>query len=250
MDLNLSGKVALVTGAARGIGEGIASRFIAEGAKVAVADVDEIRAQRTLEHLGPQSMFVRMDVTNEQSVQDAVDTVTDAYGQIDILVNNAGVSTRISLANMTYDDFDYVFKVNTYGTFLVTRAVIPQMIERKHGKIVNIAAMVGASPMQTFSHYSASKAAVIAFTKAVAMEHAEYDLNINCVCPGGVDTRLWSKDNLQVKGGTDIINFKADIEQRFSLGRAQKIEDIANMVCYLSSDLTQNISGQNFFVTS
>ncbi len=250
MDLKLTGKVAIVTGGARGIGEGIASQLAAEGVRVAIADVDSVRAQRTLENLGEQAQFVETDVTDENSVRAAVAHVANTLGPVDILVNNAGVSSRIRLADMTYGDFDRVFKVNMYGTYLMTRAVVEQMRPRKQGKIVNIAAMVGTRPAATFAHYSASKAAVIAFTHAVAAEYAEDNLNINCISPGAVATRLWDKENLHVKDAKDSICFDTDIECSFSLGRAQKIEDIAHMVCYLASDLAQNISGQNFFVTS
>lgn len=249
MELNLSNKRVLVTGGARGIGEGIAHQFAAEGAEVIIADQDETRAQRTLETL-KEAAFVRMDVTDEGSVQSAVERIGRDFGQIDILINNAGVSNRVKLVDMSFENLDTVFKVNMYGTFLVTRAVIPQMIERKHGKIVNIAAMVGTSPMPAYAHYSASKAAVIAFTNAIAKEHAEFNLNINCISPGAVNTRLWSQDYVQVADKLNPQHVFEDIEMGFALGRAQKIEDIANMACYLSSDLAQNITGQNFFVTS
>ncbi len=250
MELNLAGKVAIVTGGARGIGEGIATQLAAEGVKVAIADIDAVRAEKTLSALGPDARFVKTDVTDENSVRAAVESVQSMLGPVDILVNNAGISSRMRLAEMAYEDFDRVFKVNMYGTYLMTRAVIEEMRKRKQGKIVNIAALVGTRPDATFAHYSASKAAVIAFTNAIAAEYAEDNLNINCISPGAVATRLWSKENLQTKDGKDTICFNTDIECSFSLGRAQKIEDIANMVCYLVSDLTRNISGQNFFVTS
>lgn len=250
MDLNLSEKVAFVTGGGRGIGEAIAQHLAKEKAKVVIADIDAERAQRTIAAIGNSASFIEMDVTNEASVISAVEEVIQQFGKIDILVNNAGVSSRVKLTNMSYQDFDHVFKVNMYGTFLVTRAVIPHMATRQFGKVINIAAQAGETPMATYSHYSASKAAVIAFTKAVAKEYADCDLNINCICPGAVDTKLWSKNNLQIKDAEETLSFHTDIVPKFSLGRAQKLEDIANMVCYLASDLTKNISGQKFFVTS
>lgn len=250
MELDLSGKVVFVTGGGRGIGEAIAQQFVREGATVVIADINPDRAKRTIAALGPNASFIEMDVTSESSVTSAVNKALQDFGKIDVLVNNAGVSNRVKLEGMTYDEFDHVFKVNMYGTFLMTRAVIKHMAERKSGKIVNIAAQSGDKPMPTYSHYSASKAAIIAFTSAVAQEYADCDLNINCICPGAVDTKLWSKNNLEINGAKDALSFRKDIATRFSLGRAQKLEDIANMACYLGSDLTKNISGQKFFVTS
>jgi NAD(P)-dependent dehydrogenase (short-subunit alcohol dehydrogenase family) len=151
---------------------------------------------------------------------------------------------------MEPEDWHFIFKVNAFGPYLTTRAVLPQMVERRQGKVINIAAMVGKKPMATYAHYSASKAALIAFTEAVALEYAEYGLNINSVCPGAVNTKLWSTENLETKDKTCVYSFDRDICGGFSLGRAQRMEDVANMVCYLSSDLTKNITGQSFNITS
>ena len=151
---------------------------------------------------------------------------------------------------MEPEDWDHIFRVNAFGPYLTTRAVLPQMIERRKGKIVNIAAISGKKPMPTYAHYSASKAALIAFTEAVALEYAEYGLNINAVCPGAVATELWSLENLETADKRFRATFDTDIVGNFSLGRAQRLEDVANMVCYLCSDLTKNITGQSFNVTS
>ncbi|MFV0438578.1 MAG: SDR family NAD(P)-dependent oxidoreductase [Desulfopila sp.] len=250
MEMNLHGKIALVTGGARGIGESIVSHLVQEGARVVIADIEQERAEKACREIGKNSSFVHMDVTDKASVEGAIDKVTAELGRIDILVNNAGVSRRLTLLSMEPEDWDLVFKVNTYGTYLTTRAVLPQMIKRQEGKIVNIAALSGLKPVPTYAHYSASKAAVIAFTEAVALEYAQYGLNINCVCPGAVATKLWSLNNLETKDGSQRFSFDDDIASNFALGRAQRLEDVANMVCYLSSDLTRNITGQIFNVTS
>ena len=250
MEMNLHGKVALVTGGARGIGESIVSHLVGEGARVVIADIEQERAEKACRIIGKNSSFIYMDVTDKTSVEDGINKVTSELGQIDILVNNAGVSRRLTLLSMEPEDWDHVFKVNAFGPYLTTRAVLPQMIKRQEGKIINIAAQVGIKPMPTYAHYSASKAALIAFTSAVALEYASHGLNINCVCPGAVATQLWSIENLETKDGSQRLSFDNDIANNFALGRAQRLEDVANMVCYLSSDRTQNISGQIFNVTS
>lgn len=251
MELHLQGKVAVVTGGARGIGESIASHLAAEGCQVIIADTQVDRAMKAVENIGADKCrFVEMDVTDLASIDKAFKEINEIHGQVDILVNNAGISKRVQLINMSFEDLDQVFKVNTYGTFFVTKAVLPQMLERQSGKIINIAAMAGKEPLATYSHYCASKAAVLAFTKAIALEHAGFGLNINSVCPGAVDTRLWSTDNLRTKDRSQTISFRHDVEASFSFGRAQKIEDVANMVCYLASDLTKDITGQSFNITS
>lgn len=250
METNLHGKVALVTGGARGIGESIVSHLVKEGARVVIADIEQERAEKACREIGENSSFVYMDVTDKTSVENGISKVTTELGQVDILVNNAGVSRRLTLLSMEPEDWDHVFKVNAFGPYLTTRAVLPQMITRQEGKIVNIAAQSGRKPMPTYAHYSASKAALIAFTEAVALEYASYGLNINCVCPGAVATKLWSIDNLEIKDGSQRLSFDDDIVSNFALGRAQRLEDVANMVCYLCSDLTQNITGQIFNVTS
>lgn len=250
MEMNLQGKVAVVTGGARGIGESIVSHLVTEGARVVIADIEQERAEKACSAIGDNSSFVFMDVTDKTSVEKGIGQVTADLGQIDILVNNAGVSRRLTLLSMEPEDWDHVFKVNAFGPYLTTRAVMPQMMKRQEGKIVNIAALSGRKPMPTYSHYSASKAALIAFTEAVALEYASYGLNINCVCPGAVATKLWSIDNLETKDGLPRLSFDDDIVSNFALGRAQRMEDVANMVCYLSSDLTKNITGQVFNITS
>lgn len=250
MEMHLDNKTALVTGGARGIGESIAAHLVREGARVVIADIEEDRAEKACQVIGKNASFIHMDVTDKESVETGVRRVTEELGRIDILVNNAGVSRRVTLLSMEPDEWNHVFKVNTYGPYLTTRAVLPQMIKREKGKIVNIAAMVGKKPMPTYAHYSASKAALIAFTKAVALEYAQYGLNINCVCPGAVATKLWSIENLETEDKSCVASFDKDICGSFALGRAQRLEDVANMVCYLCSDLTKNITGQSFNVTS
>ncbi|MCB2214773.1 SDR family NAD(P)-dependent oxidoreductase [Desulfofustis glycolicus] len=250
MEMHLQNKMALVTGGARGIGESIAAHLVAEGVRVVIGDIAEERAERACRTIGENCSFVYLDVTDRDSVDSAVQRITEELGQIDILVNNAGISRRVTLLSMEPEEWLDVFRVNAYGPYLTTRAVLPQMIKREKGKIVNIAAISGKKPMATYAHYSASKAALIAFTEAVALEYAAYGLNINAVCPGAVATELWSLENLETSDKRFRASFDDDIAGTFSLGRAQRLEDVANMVCYLCSDLTKNITGQSFNVTS
>ena len=248
MDLNLQGKVAIVTGGARGIGEGIAKMLADEGARVIIADRDTGLAERTVASMGGSVHFEYMDVTDKNSVQNAVSHLFKQFGTIDILVNNAGIGNKVPFTALSSENLESVFKVNVFGTIWVTQSVIEHMASNKYGKIINISALAGVDPKPFYVHYSASKAAIIALTKAVALEYAEHNLNINCICPGAVDTKLWTQvfpesfGELCVGGGCG--------DRSFALGRSQKIEDIAHMVCYLASDVMKNVTGQNFFITS
>ena len=247
MELNLHDKLAVVTGGAQGIGEGIVRMLKDEGARVVIADIDDKRTSITLDDLGAGVGFEHMDVTSPDGVRSAVANILKQHGDIDILVNNAGIGNKVPFALMTYENFDNVFRVNCYGTFLVTQAIIKGMAARRSGKIVNIAALAGVDPRPLYAHYSASKAAVLAFTKSVALEYAEYNLNINSISPGAVDTKLWTQP---LPEGFGDLCVGGCGDRHFSLGRKQKIEDIAHMVCYLASDLAKNVTGQNFFITS
>ena len=188
-DRELEGRVALITGAASGIGRGIASVLGRQGATLVLSDLDEDRARAAADELGATA--VRHDVTSWTSCQAVVDHTLKSHGQIDVLVNNAGVSRSVPFHELDEAEWDRVHDVNVKGVFLTTRAVVPHMMERRRGSIISISSMVGKEAIPLFVHYSASKFAVIGLTQGLAKEMAPYDVRVNAVCPGVVRTPLW-----------------------------------------------------------
>ena len=190
----LSGKVAVVTGAASGIGRGIAVAFAAEGSDVAVVDIAEQDSAATvlaeISALGRKALFVRCDVSSEDDVRRMAGEVLGRFGRVDILVNNAGIFTQSLLADMPVADWDRVVGVNLRGTFLCTRMLIGQMLERGSGRVINIASQLGQIGGTEVAHYCASKAGVIGLTKALAREVAGSGVLVNAIAPGPIETPL------------------------------------------------------------
>lgn len=190
----LDGRIALVTGAASGIGAGIAVAFAQKGANVVVADLapperaaDVIAA---IEQCGREALFVRTDVSNEASVRAMADEAIARFGRVDILVNNAGIFTESLLENMPVEDWDRVVGTNLRGVFLCTRMLIGQMLERGDGRVINIASQLGQIGGASVAHYSASKAGVIGLTKALAREVSARGVLVNAIAPGPIETPL------------------------------------------------------------
>ena len=253
MDLGLENKVAIVTGGAVGIGKGIVTCLAQESAKVIIADIDIELAKKTASEFGEHVDAMRLDVTDKSQVEALVKEVLAKYGKIDILVNNAGISRPIKFVDIEPEEWDQKFNVNVKGVYLITRAVLPHMMEKRYGKIINIASMVAKEAIPMFSHYCATKFAVMGLTQALAKEYAEYDINVNAVCPGVVRTALWDEDLLPDMGKQQGITPDEAFErfcETIPLGRAQTPEDIGNMVTYLASDIGRNMTGQGINVTS
>jgi 3-oxoacyl-[acyl-carrier protein] reductase len=185
----LHGQVALVVGGAGGIGAAIAGAFRAEGATVVVADRDGAAAQRAAEELDLAGA-VAMDITNRQSVDAAVREVLDTHGAIDVLVNSAGILTESPLIEMTPETWQETIDVDLTGTFLVCRAVVPHMVARGSGRVINIASQLGIKGGRGLTHYSAAKAGVIGLTKALALEVSEHGVLVNAIAPGPIDTAM------------------------------------------------------------
>jgi meso-butanediol dehydrogenase/(S,S)-butanediol dehydrogenase/diacetyl reductase len=240
---DLDGRVAVVTGGARGIGRGIADALTARGAEVVVADLDPDRA-------GDEET-ARVDVTDESSVRELVREVIERRGQLDILVNNAGVSRSLPFVDIDEAEWDRVFDVNVKGVYLACRAVVPHMMQRRYGKIVNISSMVGKEAIPLFVHYSASKFAVLGLTQGLAKEMAPYDVNVNAVCPGVVRTPLWEPllDQLSATKGITRDEAFDEFVSGIPLGRPQEPEDIGEVVAFLASDRARNMTGQGVNVT-
>ena len=236
MNPGLSGKVVLVTGGASGIGAGIASVLASAGARVAIGDVESPDRQET-------GLAVHLDVTDRDSVDQAVTKIEREYGSIDILVNNAGVSAVAEFLDITDRDWDRIMAVNLRGVLVVTQRVLPAMLRRQQGRIINIASVVGLEAVPLIAAYCASKFGVIALTQSLAKEVASQNVTVNAVCPGIVRTPMWDDPDIgvlnQTGGEPHWQTVVADIPQ----GRPQTPEDIGHACAYLASDQAAIITG-------
>lgn len=245
MDLGLNGKVALVTGAGRGIGRAIALTLAKEGANVVVNDLDEEEISsvtKEIESLGVKALGAKADVTNYDEVSGMVENAEKEFGWVDILVNNAGVGAYGLFAEMDRKSWDPDIKVNIYGVMNCCKAVIKGMIERRYGKIVSIASDAGRVGEPYFSVYSAAKAAVIGFSKALAKELGRYMINVNVVCPGTTKTPL-------VEPLTSNEEIVKRMLKAYAIRRLGEPQDIANAVAFLVSDAASWITGQTLSVS-
>ena len=234
---DLKGKVVIVTGAGHGIGREIALFLARNGAEVVVTDVSDaiFEVGKQIEALGSKALPIKCDVTELEQAQEVEEKVIGKYERIDILVNNAGIYPQKAFLDMTADDWNKVLRVNLNGTFHCTKAVIPKMVKQRYGKIVNIASIAGAVVgFQNLVHYSASKAAIAGFTKSLALEVAQYGINVNAVAPGPIDVG-------DMAANTEMYQ---QIIKAIPVGRMGLPIDIANLVVFLVSDESNFITGQ------
>ena len=234
----LEGKVAIVTGAAQGIGRAIAETLARHGADIVVADLDPGRSQDTVEavsKLGRRALNVKVNVADWDDVKSMTDQVLKDWGKIDILVNNAGVTRDGLLARMKEEDWNLVLQVNLNGTFHCTKAVLQAMSKQRSGRIVNIASIVGAIGNAGQANYAASKAAVIGLTKSVAREYASRMITVNAVAPGFIDTAMTHGLPPEVK---------ETLQKQIPLGRLGQPSDVAEAVRFLVSEEAGYITGQ------
>jgi len=259
--MQLEGMVALITGGARGLGEGIALVLAGRGATVAVCDINLEGARQTADAvvaLGRMGEAYSVDVTSQAELRQTVDAVLADLGRIDILVNAAGVIGAAGFEDTTgsrEEDWDLTFDVNVKGTALASNAVISHMQERRFGKIVNIASHAGRGGGAGGGAYGASKAAVIHLTQSYALDLAPYNINVNVVCPGTIWTPMWERIAVRAKRNnpeqqhlTPREIFDAAIAERCPLGREQTPEDIGKVVAFFASDDAINITGQSLNV--
>jgi 3alpha(or 20beta)-hydroxysteroid dehydrogenase len=238
----LEGKVAIVTGAARGMGAAIARAFVAEGAKVALADLLEADASALAAELGPAARFYRHDVTNAEAWERLARQVEEDFGPIDVLVNNAGVLFMSGLFETTEADFDRVFAVNFKGPLHGIQAIGPRMVARGKGSIINTASVEGGRGANALAAYTTSKWALRGLTKVAAMELSHRGVRVNAVLPGGIDTPM---SNPQGSSNAEVFSRAfAGVPAR----RAGRPEEIAKAVLFLASDESSYVMGSDVVV--
>lgn len=234
-----AGRTAIVTGAGHGIGRASALRLAGEGARVAVLDLERAGAEETAGLAGPAALALECDVSDEESVGDAVGTVLEQFGHVDILHSNAGVLLPGSATTATSADWDRTFAVNVRGMFLLARAVLASMRERGRGAIVNTASTAGIAAECDLAAYCASKAAVIQLTRQLAVDYSRDGIRVNCVCPGWIDTGF--NDPMLV--GVGQAELAELIDRMVPLGRQGTPEEVAAVVAFLVSDDAALVTG-------
>ncbi len=249
----MSASIALVTGAGSGIGRSIAEALGESGYHVAVSSRRLDDARRTTDAIrgaGGAAESFELDVGDRRRVKHSIDLIYDHFGRIDVLVNNAGIQTMGSLLELSDEEWDEVLGVNLTGTFLCCRSVAPRMVANKGGCIINIASVLGKAPRPDRSHYCASKAGVIAFSRAIALELAPFGIRVNSVCPGTVPSKLldkvidWSAD----RESKDRETVSREFAQGSPLRRMLAPSEIAQVVLFLASPAASAITGQSINV--
>ncbi len=239
---DFEGQVIIVTGSGspKGIGKTIAKTFAKQGGTVVIADMNVEGIQNTVEEIegeGGKAFGIALNVTDKESVDNMVKTVMDKFGRIDVLVNNAGISQKVTVEDMTLDDMKRIFNVNMFGLFLCTQACMKPMREAKYGRIVNLSSVSGKRGGGVFggAHYSASKAAVLAFSKNLSREISADGVTINSVCPGLINTEIWK--SLPKQEAQKVID-------TIPMGRPGETQEVANAIVFLASKEASYITGE------
>lgn len=242
-DKRLSGKVAIITGGARGIGKGIALRYAQEGAKIVIADLKEKEAAATLKEIedrGSTAIFTKTDITDNKSIEDMVRDTVEAFGKIDILVNNAGISLMRKITEASIEDWDKLNNVNLKGVWLCTRAVVPYMIKAGYGKIINISSISGLVGYKWESIYCSTKGGVINMTRELAVELAPDGIYVNCICPGIIETPLYKDINFPLD---DKENLEYTLKS-IPMDKIGEPGDIAGAAFFFASEDSSFVTGQ------
>jgi NAD(P)-dependent dehydrogenase (short-subunit alcohol dehydrogenase family) len=254
--MRLAGKVAIVTGGGSGIGRGIVLAMAREGADIAIPDIQPMNADKVageVRELGRKVIAMKTDVTSSADVRAMVDRTREALGKVDVLVNNAGMASApgMPFMNNTEDDWDRTFAVNTKSVFLTCKAITPYFIERKAGRIINIASIAGPLASLTMPPYSVAKGGVITFTRVIAKELAAHGVTVNAICPGVLWTSFWEKlaahiatTNPAFAGMTPREVFENRVKDIIPMKCEQQPEDIGWAAVFLASDEARYITGQ------
>ena len=240
--LDFDGQVVIVTGSGspKGIGKTIAHTFAKQKAAVVVADMNETGVKDTvasIQEMGGEAMGVVVNITDKDSVEAITKAILDKYGRIDVLVNNAGISQKVTVEDMTLEDMKRIFEVNMFGLFLCTQACMKVMRAQKYGRIVNLSSVSGKRGGGIFggAHYSASKAAVLAFSKNLSREISAEGVTVNSVCPGLINTEIWK--SLPKEDADKVID-------GIPMGRPGETQEVANAIVFLASKEASYITGE------
>ncbi len=247
----LNGKIALITGAARGIGLAFAKSYVAEGARVAIADINIERAQRAAAEIGASAMAVEMNVTNQQSIDDAITRTASHFGPIDILINNAAIFTAAPIVEIERADYERVFDINVAGALFTMQAVARHMIAHgTKGRIINMASQAGRRGEPLVAVYCASKAAIISLTQSAGLNLISHGINVNAIAPGVVDGEHWDGvDAFFAKHeGKPPGQKKREVAAAVPYGRMGRAEDLTGMAVFLASDEAKYIVAQTYNV--
>jgi len=251
-----SESTAIVTGGARGIGQSICIELARRGASVVVADIDSEEMSETkelVEETGQRCDLLETDVTSSQSVQETVEWVLDEFGSIECLINNAGIAgPTVPCEEVTAEDWEETLAVNLKGPFQMCREVLPHMKAKSFGRIVNIASVTGKRPLPNRTPYATSKMGVIGFTRTLAAEVGDANINVNAVCPGSVDgpriRRVFERQADET--GQSYEEIRSNVEREAARGELVQREDVANLVGYLCSEQSERITGQDINVSA
>jgi len=247
--MELPGQVAIVTGAGRGIGRATALELARLGADIVVAEIDRAGAERTaaeVKALGRRASVVATDVTSRKDLAAMTEGARTEFGRIDVLVNNAGIYRAAAPLDVTEEHWDAVMTVNAKAMFFACQAVLPTMIAQQCGSIVNLASMAGKIGSRNNLPYNASKAAVISITKSLALAHARDGIRVNCVCPGFVETDMWTLVAREQGAlmGLSPEEFTRQRGAQVPLGRMERPEDVASVIAFLAGSRAAYMTGQ------
>lgn len=253
IEISLKGKVVTVTGAAKGIGKAAALTLAKAGADIMVSDVDFEKVKECSEEikaLGVRSLAVKCDVSNPIEVNQMVSHTIKELGGLDIMVNNAGINYSKAFLFTTLEEFRKMIDVNLIGVFNCCSAGLRHMYNKKQGNIINISSMLGRQGMPLLAGYSATKFGIVGLTQSISREMANFNIRVNCVCPGVVRTEMWDDILNSLEKDFKVSSQKAWQSQvaQVPLKRPQTCQDVANTILYLASDLSSELTGQSIGV--